>query len=168
MQEHPNREDRTQPRRLPDGGWALRSRRATIRLARAFARELASGDLLVLTGDLGSGKTFFTRALCRALGVPSDIRVTSPTFTLINELEGTVPIVHADLYRVGSADEVIDLGLRERRANALLIVEWGEPWINELGGEALELRFDLVDDGRVATLSGTAAAVRRLRRAEVG
>jgi len=114
---------------------------------------LRPGDLLVLSGDLGSGKTFFTRALCRALGVPSEIRVTSPTFTLVNELPGRIPILHVDLYRVASSHEVLELGLRERREGALLVVEWGAPFVDELGGEALELELELAGAERVAVLS---------------
>lgn len=134
--------------------WRLNSRRATTRLARLVASTLSVGDLLVLSGDLGSGKTFFTRALCRGLGVPHEVRITSPSFSLVNEIEADVPILHIDLYRLASADEVAQLGLRERRADALLIVEWGAAWIEELGGDALELTFELEDEHRIATLAG--------------
>jgi tRNA threonylcarbamoyladenosine biosynthesis protein TsaE len=132
----------------------LETRRATTRLARTFAGVLGAGDLLVLSGDLGSGKTFFTRALCRELGVPSDIRVTSPTFTLVNELPGRFPILHVDLYRLATADEVFGLGLGERREGTLLVVEWGEPWTDVLGGDASILTFELGDGHRTATLRG--------------
>ncbi len=134
--------------------WVLESRRATTRLARGIATELEVGDLLILSGDLGSGKTFFTRALCRGLGVPPEIRVTSPTFALVNELTGRLPILHIDLYRVASAAEVVDLGLRERRDSALLVVEWGARWVDALGGEAIELELELDDTFRTATLYG--------------
>lgn len=132
--------------------WVLESRRATIRLARRIASVLTVGDALVLSGELGSGKTFFTRALCRSLGVPPDLPITSPSFSLVNELEGRVPILHADLYRLSTRDEVVQLGLRERRADHLLIVEWGASFLSELGGDALELELALEGDHRTATL----------------
>src|SRR5262245_6629566 len=104
----------------------LGTRRATVRLARRIAPALEAGDLLILKGDLGAGKTFFTRALCRALGVPASTRITSPTFTLVHEYEARLPIHHADAYRLADATDLAALGLREARAGgALVIVEWG-------------------------------------------
>ncbi|AKT36390.1 tRNA (adenosine(37)-N6)-threonylcarbamoyltransferase complex ATPase subunit type 1 TsaE [Chondromyces crocatus] len=126
----------------------LPTRRHTTRLAGALAPLLKPGDLVVLTGDLGAGKTFFARALCRALGVPHEVPVTSPTFTLVHQLEGRLPIAHADLYRLGSdtADasegELSQLGLRELRAEgSALLVEWGEPFLEALGGDALRIHL---------------------------
>lgn len=119
---------------------SLPTRRSTIQLAGRLAGALQAGDLVVLAGGLGAGKTFFARALCRALGVPASIPVTSPTFTLVHEYEGKVPILHADLYRLTNAGELDELGLREQRAaGALLVVEWGEPYLEALGGDALLL-----------------------------
>lgn len=133
----------------------LPSRRATIRLAQALAPALRGGDLVLLEGDLGAGKTFFTRALCRALGVPRDVRVTSPTFALVQELEGRLRIAHADLYRLGDADELGPLGLRDARGEgALLVVEWGGPHASELGGDALTLQLAL-GPPRVARVSSS-------------
>ena len=128
----------------------LSTRRATIRLARAFAAAIAPGDLIVLDGTLGAGKTFLVRAMLRALGVPHEIAVPSPTFTLMNEygldLGARVPVVHADLYRLlgpsGAidGDAIAELGLRERRGEGwALVVEWGGAQLDALGGEALHL-----------------------------
>ena len=130
----------------------LPTRRATIRLARALAPLLHVGDLLILSGELGAGKTFFVRALCRALGLPSGRRVTSPSFSLVHEHPASLPIVHADLYRLGSASEVVELGLRELRARALVVVEWGEPYAEQLGGAAWHLELRLGSSGRRALL----------------
>jgi tRNA threonylcarbamoyladenosine biosynthesis protein TsaE len=121
----------------------LPTRRATIALANRLAPLLGPSDLVVLSGDLGAGKTFFARALCRALGVPHEVEVTSPTFTLVHELKGRVPILHADAYRLSRPSEILSLGLRDaRREGALLLVEWGEPYVALLGGEAVDARFE--------------------------
>ncbi len=120
----------------------LATRRGTRQLARVLASLLRPSDLVILDGQLGSGKTFFVRALCRALGLSERIRVTSPTFALVHEI-GTVPrIAHADLYRLTSVHEVHELGLLERRdCGELVIVEWGIPYIDALGGDALVFEF---------------------------
>jgi len=132
----------------------LPTRRATEELARRLAPLLLPGDLLVLSGPLGSGKTFFTGALCRALGLPEKTRVPSPTFTLVHEHETTPPISHADLYRLRDARDVLGLGLDAQRDDGrVLVVEWGEPYIDVLGGDALVLELSL--DPRKAVLRAT-------------
>lgn len=152
----------------------LPTRRATIHLAERLAPLLDPGDLVVLEGELGAGKTFFTRALCRALDVPQTIPITSPTFTLVHELDGRSPgrslalsIRHADLYRLRDADELAPLGLREqRREGAILVVEWGTPYIEALGGDALVLSLAASDAGeRTASLRGTGPRGDALARA---
>ncbi len=139
----------------------MRTRRDTRKLGAAIAGALRGGDLVILTGGLGAGKTFLVRAVVRAAGATS--RVTSPTFTLVQEHQterGT--IVHADLYRllgnIGSlASEVARLGLRERRGEgAILLVEWGEDALAALGDEpALVVSLAIAGPSdRVVALSG--------------
>jgi tRNA threonylcarbamoyl adenosine modification protein YjeE len=132
--------------------FALPNRRATRRLGRALAAGLAPGDAVILNGALGAGKTFLVRALCRALGLDPRVRVVSPTFTLIRELDTVPPIAHVDLYRLEHADGIEQLGLRELRDTGhALIVEWGERHPASLGPDVLTLSILL--DPRRALLS---------------
>ncbi|HMI83944.1 MAG TPA: tRNA (adenosine(37)-N6)-threonylcarbamoyltransferase complex ATPase subunit type 1 TsaE [Polyangiaceae bacterium] len=121
----------------------LPTRRSTIRLAHRLAPLLGPADFVALSGDLGTGKTFFVRALCRALGVPPAVEVTSPTFTLVHEIAARIPIVHADAYRLENEAELLALGLREARSEgALLLLEWGAPYVDVLGGDGLVIAFE--------------------------
>jgi tRNA threonylcarbamoyladenosine biosynthesis protein TsaE len=141
---------------------SLPSKRATEQLASDLAPLLAAGDLLLLEGPLGAGKTFFTRALARALGLEADTRVTSPTFTLVHEYETEPKLVHADLYRLSDDERgVFELGLLPARDDgALLVVEWGLPFERLLGGDALLLR--LAREPRQVALSATGPRSRQL------
>jgi len=121
---------------------AVEGRRATTNLARRLAPLLGPGDLVVLSGDLGAGKTFFARALCHALGVSREVEVTSRTFALVHEIAGRLPIRHADAYRLKSAEDLLALGLRDALGEgAVVLLEWGEPYIGVLGGDALVVTF---------------------------
>jgi tRNA threonylcarbamoyladenosine biosynthesis protein TsaE len=118
--------------------------RDTLALAGAFAPLLRAGDLLVLSGGLGAGKTFFSRALLYSLGLDPEEPVTSPTFTLAQEYPTVPPVVHADLYRLTEEEEVLELGLDVRRGEGfILVVEWGAPFVKALGGEALFLELSV-------------------------
>lgn len=142
----------------------LTSRRTTTRLGAQIAKVLVPGDLVLLAGGLGAGKTFLARAIARALGVPAEVAIASPTFTLVQEYElaGGVTLLHADLYRLRDGDpakfeaDVHRLGLRERlREGALVLIEWGDEAAPLLGEPAL--RVDLERTGpraRRASLSG--------------
>lgn len=142
----------------------LPTRRATKRLARALAPALAPGDVVVLSGALGAGKTFFVRALCRALGLPESVRVVSPTFTLVRELETTPRVAHADLYRLGEDEDARELGLRElRERGAVLLVEWGERHAEALGPDRLALTLEL--SPRRASLAANGPRSEALRAA---
>ena len=130
-----------------------------------MAPLLAGGDLLLLDGPLGAGKTFFARGLARSLGVAADARVTSPTFTLVQEYETEPKLVHADLYRLSDDERgVFELGLfAQRDEGALLVVEWGLPFERLLGGDALVLT--LAREPRKAAFSATGPRSRQLLEA---
>lgn len=116
---------------------------ATARRARALADVLEPGDVVVLAGDLGAGKTAFTKGLGAGLGVVGP--VVSPTFTLAREYPGRLRMVHADVYRLDRVQELLDLGLDDLAADdAVLVVEWGDVVGDALAAERLELRIDFV------------------------
>ena len=141
--------------------YPLPTRRATTHLAQRVAEALKPADLVILDGCLGSGKTFFTRALCRALGLDSALRVTSPTFNLVHEYETSPPLAHADVYRLVTAADVAELGLRELRENGwIVIAEWARPYIGTLGGDALVIELGL--DPRRARLHAHGQCAERL------
>ncbi len=135
----------------------LTCRRDTKRLARRLASALEPSDLVLLDGPLGAGKTFFVRALLRALGVPQGERVTSPTFTLVHPYDARLRVLHADLYRIRAESELDALDLaEERHAGAVLVVEWGVPYERALGGDALicKLRVERGKRSLVAEAAG--------------
>ena len=102
-----------------------RSPEETRILGAALAPVLLPGDVISLSGDLGAGKTVFVQGLATAMGITT--RVTSPTFTLVQEYQGRYPIVHLDVYRLDSFQEVFDLGFEELLdPQAILVIEWGE------------------------------------------
>ncbi|QQC59156.1 tRNA (adenosine(37)-N6)-threonylcarbamoyltransferase complex ATPase subunit type 1 TsaE [Rothia kristinae] len=127
---------------------ALPDLAATRSLARVLAAELRAGDLVVLTGELGAGKTTFTRALGQALGVRGS--VISPTFVLArihpNDPDGPRPggpdLVHVDAYRLGSVEEVDDLDLEATQDRAVTVVEWGRGLVEHLAESRLELTLE--------------------------
>jgi tRNA threonylcarbamoyladenosine biosynthesis protein TsaE len=130
----------------------LRSEAETIRLAEKISRQVTIGDVIALSGELGAGKTFFAQALCRFLGVTE--YVSSPSFIILNEYEGRFPIAHYDLYRLGSVEEVLEVGIPEIFEQRLTIIEWYETAQELLPPETVYLDFLLVDDQRKVRVAG--------------
>jgi tRNA threonylcarbamoyladenosine biosynthesis protein TsaE len=104
-----------------------RSPEETIALGTVIGRAAQQGLFLALFGELGSGKTKLTQGIARGLDVPETYRVTSPSFTLINEYPGRLPLSHIDLYRLGEPEELFDLGYEEYFYNdGVVVLEWAE------------------------------------------
>jgi len=98
----------------------------TIAQGKEFAKELSPGDVVCLNGDLGAGKTHFVKGIASFFGVKEEL-VTSPTFTLINEYQGSIPIYHFDCYRLESDQEALEIGAEEYLfGDGVSIVEWPE------------------------------------------
>jgi tRNA threonylcarbamoyladenosine biosynthesis protein TsaE len=99
----------------------------TLQLGKSLGSSLIPGDIILLNGDLGSGKTHLTQGICDGVGLDEDSYIRSPTFTLINEYQGKQPIYHIDLYRIDSLKEIYSLGLEEILFNqGITIIEWAE------------------------------------------
>ncbi|KFE35225.1 tRNA (adenosine(37)-N6)-threonylcarbamoyltransferase complex ATPase subunit type 1 TsaE [Thioclava atlantica] len=119
---------------------------ATTRLGALFARHAGPGDVILLEGPIGAGKTHFARALIQArLGRAED--VPSPTFTLVQTYEADCEIWHADLYRLTHPDEVLELGLDHAFDTAICLIEWPDRLGSAVPDGALRLRFFQTEDG---------------------
>lgn len=113
-------------------------------IAATLAPHVRPGDVVALSGELGAGKTCFVQGLARALGVEG--RVTSPTFVLVRTYEGSLRIVHCDVYRLDRLQDVLDLGDEVLAADALTLIEWGDAIAALLPEDRLEVVLTLADD----------------------
>ncbi len=132
---------------------------ATVEDTRAFGRELATrlrpGDLVVLSGPLGAGKTALTQGIGEGLGVEG--RVTSPTFVIARVHRGPVPLVHVDAYRLRDAGrfDLEDLDLDHELERSVVVVEWGEGVVEQLSDSHLDVHLERHDDDRrTVTVTG--------------
>jgi tRNA threonylcarbamoyladenosine biosynthesis protein TsaE len=117
-----------------------------LQFAEKLGRKLTSGDVLLLTGDLGAGKTTFAKGIGRALGVTQLIK--SPTFTIVREYQGTtLKLFHMDVYRIG--DDPDSFGMEDYlEADGVTLIEWGELLDADKPADYLSVKFDKVSDNR--------------------
>ncbi len=126
----------------------------TEELGERLGRTLPPHTVLAFTGDLGAGKTAFTRGLARGLGIRE--RITSPTFTIVNEYEGgRLPLFHFDMYRLESAEELFDIGWEDYlRRGGICAVEWSEKVSDALEGALwVDIRRGAEENERIITVS---------------
>ena len=127
----------------------------TEELGRRLGKVLTPGTVIAYTGDLGAGKTAFTRGLADGLGIPE--RITSPTFTIVNEYEGgRMPLFHFDMYRLGSSDELFDIGWEDYLVRGgVCAVEWSENVDDVLDEDTIriDIRRGSSDDERRITIT---------------
>ena len=130
------------------------SERDTELAGERFGAEVPDGAVVAMYGELGSGKTAFVRGMARGMGI--DCRVSSPTFTIVNEYEGERTLIHFDMYRLGSADELWGIGWEDYLARgAVCAVEWSENVQGAFTGNEVTVRFEkLGADERRITIGG--------------
>ena len=116
----------------------------TISLGKKIAKYLDIGDILILTGDLGSGKTYFTKGIVKNFSEIDE--VSSPTFTIVNEYSTTPPIYHFDTYRLKDSSEFLNIGGEEYLYNGICIIEWGENILDVLPPDYLHITISKIDE----------------------
>jgi len=131
-----------------------RSAKETQRIGRALGERLRAGDVVATIGELGAGKTCFLQGLVRGLGVTET--ATSPTFVLINQYRGRLPVYHLDAYRTESLTELLDLGLEEIfYGGGVTVVEWADKLLPLLPSRAITVRISgLGDEPREILIEG--------------
>ncbi|MFL0691050.1 MAG: tRNA (adenosine(37)-N6)-threonylcarbamoyltransferase complex ATPase subunit type 1 TsaE [Agrobacterium tumefaciens] len=138
---------------------------ATARFGEDLLLALQVGDCVALEGDLGAGKSTLSRALIRALADEPDLEVPSPTFTLVQTYDLTIPVAHFDLYRLSDESELDELGLEEALADGICLIEWPVKAGRALPKDRIDIHFAFAaDGGRTVTLHAPGAKLARLRR----
>lgn len=127
----------------------------TVELGQILGKMLQKGDNICLTGELGTGKTAFTGGIAKALGI--DGYITSPTFTIINEYEGRLPLYHFDVYRISSTGEMFETGYDEYiSGNGVTVIEWAELIEEILPTDRIDVHIEKDDsektDSRLITM----------------
>ncbi len=134
-----------------------KSEQDTERIGSEFAAELPGGTVVAMYGDLGAGKTAFVRGMARGMGL--DCRVSSPTFTIVNEYLGKRELIHFDMYRLSDADELFDIGWEDYlNRDAVCAVEWSEKVQDAFFGDEIVVRIEkLSDNERRISIEGAKA-----------
>ncbi len=142
----------------------------TFALAEALGRVCRPGDVIGLVGELGAGKTTFVQGLARGLGVPEQVLVTSPTFTLVHIYEGgRTPLFHVDLYRLDDESQLLDVGLDDLyRQDGVAAVEWFDKFPRAAPRDVLEVTIVPEGEGRRLDVTARGARAKALRAAWLG
>ena len=115
-------------------------------LGEKLGKTLTQGDVIALIGDLGTGKTCLTQGIARGIGIAPNEIVSSPSYILINEYSGTVPIYHIDLYRLENSEEIAELGLSEYvEGDGICIIEWAERMADALPDTCIKIHITLAE-----------------------
>lgn len=121
----------------------------TMAIGEKLAKSLRPGDVVALTGELGSGKTVFTKGIARGLGVKDVRYVNSPTFVIVKEYKGRVPLYHFDLYRLDRSSVIDSENFEEYfYADGVTVVEWAEKIAKLLPGKRIEVRLSVAGEGK--------------------
>lgn len=129
----------------------LKTLKDTEDVANELAKKLVSPVIIAFTGDLGAGKTTFIKYLCKALGY--DGAVTSPTFAIMNQYDGVMPIYHYDMYRISGADALDEIGFYDFAESGISLVEWSENVADGLEGDIINIDMSYHEDGRKIVIS---------------
>jgi tRNA threonylcarbamoyladenosine biosynthesis protein TsaE len=124
--------------------FTTRSEEETFRLARELASGFKGKEIVLMTGELGAGKTVFAKGIAAGVGVTDTDRVSSPSFTLVNIYEGKHSVTHIDLYRLEREAEILDLGWEDFLGEGIVLVEWAEKLTLPLDG--IRVRIEVVGD----------------------
>lgn len=118
----------------------------TVWLGQQLGIQLTEGDIIALVGDLGGGKTWFTKGVGTGLGINPD-SIVSPTFTLVNEYHGRHQLYHIDLYRLTQNTEIMALGLEEYLSGSgIAVIEWADRWPAQLPDKTIQVELRMVDE----------------------
>ncbi|MCX5854746.1 MAG: tRNA (adenosine(37)-N6)-threonylcarbamoyltransferase complex ATPase subunit type 1 TsaE [Deltaproteobacteria bacterium] len=121
----------------------------TFSIGRIIGESLNAGDIVALSGDLGTGKTYLTKGIARGLGVSEQYQITSPTYTLINEYPGRLTLYHFDLYRLDTFLDMINLGYEEYLfGKGVSVIEWAEKASDILPDETIFISLTYLDENR--------------------
>ncbi len=145
---------------MPAAEWITRSTEETVGLGRRLAEQLRPPVLVLLSGELGSGKTTLAKGIISGLGAAREEDVTSPTFTLVHEFHNHTKVYHVDLYRVDNFRDLESLGLEDALAQpAVIVIEWSERFVLRNDWPQLTVRLEhLEGDARRITVSEAAPA----------
>lgn len=126
----------------------------TERLGERIAAHLGGSEMIALFGDLGAGKTAFTRGLCRGLGITDG--VSSPTFAIVNAYRGVFSVYHFDMYRITTVDDLFAVGYYDYLGAGVIVIEWSENIESELEPDAIRIRITKTDrdDERIIEIEG--------------